>query len=32
MRPFHYFLLGFGAVVVAKVIKGLLTGWLNITI
>jgi hypothetical protein len=32
MKPFHHVLIGFAAVVGAKVLKGLLTGWLGITI
>lgn len=29
MKPFHYVVLGFTSVVAAKIIKGLLSGWLN---
>lgn len=32
MKPFHYVVIGFLAVVSAKVIRGLLAGWLNINI
>lgn len=32
MKPFHYVLVGFVAVVAAKVAKGLLAGWLSINI
>lgn len=32
MKPFHYVLIGFVAVVAAKIVKGLLTGWLGVTI
>lgn len=32
MKPFHYVLIGFVAVVGAKVVRGLLAGWLNINI
>lgn len=30
MKPFHYVLVGFTAVVVAKIIRGLLSGWLSV--
>jgi hypothetical protein len=32
MKPFHYVLIGFVAVVGAKVLKGLLSGWLGVSI
>lgn len=32
MKPFHYVLVGFAGVVAAKVVKGLLSGWLNINL
>lgn len=32
MKPFHIVAIGFGSVVIAKIVKGLLTGWLSITI
>ena len=32
MKPFHYVLIGFGAVVAAKVAKGLLSGWLGLNL
>ena len=31
MKPIHYILIGFGSVVAAKIVKGLLTGWLGIS-
>lgn len=32
MKPVHYVLVGFVAVVVAKTIKGLLSGWLGLSL
>jgi hypothetical protein len=32
MKPLHYVLIGFVAVVGAKIIKGLLSGWLSVNI
>lgn len=32
MKPVHYVLIGFLAVVTAKVARGLLAGWLNVNI
>ena len=31
MKPLHLVLIGFGSVVAAKIVKGLLTGWLGIS-
>jgi len=30
MKPLHYVVAGFAAVVIAKVLRGLLNGWLNL--
>ncbi len=32
MKPVHLVLIGFGAVVAAKVVKGLLSGWLGLNL
>lgn len=32
MKPIHLVLVGFGAVVVAKIVKGLLSGWLGLNL
>lgn len=32
MKPLHYVLIGFVAVVAAKVVRGLLAGWLNVNL
>jgi hypothetical protein len=32
MKPIHLVVIGFGSVVAAKIVKGLITGWLGITI
>jgi hypothetical protein len=32
MKPLHYVLIGFLAVVAAKVARGLLSGWLSINV
>lgn len=32
MKPFHLVLAGFTAVIAAKIVKGLLSGWLSINI
>lgn len=32
MKPLHYVLVGFVAVVGAKIIRGLLAGWLGVNI
>jgi hypothetical protein len=32
MKPLHYALLGFGAVVAAKIVKGLVNGFLGLTL
>lgn len=32
MKPLHYVLIGFTAVVAAKIVRGLLAGWLNVNL
>jgi hypothetical protein len=32
MKHFHYVLIGFVAVVAAKIARGLLAGWLNVNL
>lgn len=32
MKPIHLVAIGFASVVVAKVLRGLLAGWLNVNI
>lgn len=32
MKPIHLVLVGFSAVVAAKILRGLLAGWLNVNL